>query len=100
MKKAFSLVELLVVIALSGVMATLFYNYANFGFYQQSALTTTLQTHLSSITQAALHCKNISDSLPTQMGGSEANDTPVYELECQSDPPYLLDGYDSFFMPK
>jgi prepilin-type N-terminal cleavage/methylation domain-containing protein len=99
-KKAFSLVELLVAIALSGVMAALFYNYVNYAYYKNQSLKTTIQTHFSSITAAILHCKSVSDLFATQAGGVEASDTPVSELECQSSPPFMLDGYDAFFMPK
>ena len=93
MKKAFSLIELFIAITLMGLMAVLFLNYTNYSFFSNQATKTTIQTQFSSITQALLHCKSLSDAFPV------ANDTLISDLECPTDPPYSIDGYDGFFAP-
>lgn len=99
MKKAFSLLELLLVIALSGVMALLSLNYLNTATLSKSIIKTELQSHFNLISSAILYCEELSGLMPLQSDGSLASDTLVSELECKSSTPYLLDGGKGSFIP-
>ncbi len=99
MKHAFSLLELLLAIAFSGVMAWLLLNYTDFTTINKQNIKSTLQTHIQTISEAILQCKTLSSQYPLQTDGSLAGDTAVAQLECNTTTPYPLDGGEGVFIP-
>jgi len=99
MRKAFSLLELLIVIALLGAMTILGTNYMNVTSLSKSNIRTQLQSHFNIISSAVLYCKELSNSMPLQNDGSPANSTLLTVLECNTTTPYLLDGGKGSFIP-
>jgi prepilin-type N-terminal cleavage/methylation domain-containing protein len=100
MKKAFSLIELLLTIALSGVMVILSFNYLNTSTLSKQNTKTQFQSHLNIITATIFQCKELSDAMPIQSGGSLASDTFLDTLECNTSSPYSLDGEKGAFIPE
>lgn len=100
MKKAFSLVELLVVITLIGVMAALSFSYLNIFTLSKQNIKTEFTSHLNIITATILQCKDLSGSMPTQAAEAAANGTPLNTLTCNTSPTYALDGGHGSFIPK
>ncbi|MFK5937017.1 MAG: prepilin-type N-terminal cleavage/methylation domain-containing protein [Sulfurimonas sp.] len=99
MRKAFSLLELLIVIALSGVMAMLAFNYRDMETISQENIKLELQSHFNIITATILQCKEYSGIMPIQSNGSEASGTLLNTLDCNTTTPYALDGGKGSFMP-
>jgi len=64
-KKAFSLIELLIVITLLGVMAILSFSYLNISTLSKQNIKTEFASHLNIITATILQCKDLSGSMPT-----------------------------------
>lgn len=100
MKKAFSLFEIIIAIALSGVMALLFINYVNYDAISKQNIKTSFQIHIQTITEAILQCKTLSNSFPTQSNGSPASSSILSSLDCNTTTPYPLDGGKGIFIPK
>lgn len=100
MKKAFSLIELLLTIALAGAMVILSFNYLNISTLSKQNTKTEFQSHLNIITATILQCKELSNMMPIQNNGSLANDTPLDTLECNTTIAYSLDGGKGSFIPK
>ena len=99
MKRAFSLIELLLTIALSGVMVALLVNYINISTLSKQNIKTELQSHLNIISATILQCKDLSNTLPTQAGEIAANATLLSTLICNTSPSYALDGGHGSFIP-
>ncbi|MEA3371688.1 MAG: prepilin-type N-terminal cleavage/methylation domain-containing protein, partial [Campylobacterota bacterium] len=99
MRKAFSLIELLIVITLAGVTAILAFNYLNMESISKNNIKLELQSHFNIITATILQCKEYSNIMPIQSGGSEASDTLLSTLECNTTTPYQLDGGKGAFIP-
>jgi len=99
MRKAFSLIELLIVITLSGVMAILAFNYLNMETISKENIKLELQSHFNIITATILQCKEYSNIMPIQSNGSEASDTLLNTLDCNTSTPYSLDGGKGSFIP-
>ena len=99
MRKAFSLLELLIVITLSGVMAILAFNYLDMETISKENIKLELQSHFNIITATVLQCKEYSNIMPIQSDGSEASDTLLNTLECNTTTPYSLDGGKGSFIP-
>lgn len=99
MKKAFSVIELAVVITLMGVMAILSVNYLNVNTLSKENTKTQLKSHINLITASILQCKDLSNAMPIQNDGSLANATLLNVLECNTSTPYLLDGGKGSFIP-
>jgi len=99
MKKAFSLLELFIVIALVGFMAIFSSNFIDITSLSKSNIKTEFQSHFNIISSAILYCKELSDSFPIQNNGSLASDTLLTVLECNTSTPYLLDGGKGSFIP-
>lgn len=99
MKKGFSLLELFIVIALSGAMAIFALSYINPSSILNESSKAELQSHLSIISAAVFECKEASNMMPTQNGGTYANNTLLSALECNTSIPYPLDGGEGFFLP-
>lgn len=99
MTKAFSLLELFVVIILSGVMAIFALSYINPSSISKQSIKTELQSHLNSISATILQCKELSNRMPIQTNGSYASGTLLDTLECNTTTPYALDGGKGSFIP-
>ncbi len=99
MRKAFSLIELLITIALAGAMAIFSFSYIDSTTLSKDTITTQLQSHLNLITSAIFQCKELSNSMPIQSDGSLANNTLLNTLDCNTSTPYQLDGGKGTFIP-
>ena len=99
MRKAFSLVELLIVIALSGVMTSFVFSYLNTTTISKENIKLQLQSHFNIITSAVLQCKEFSNIFPIQDNGSLASDTLLNSLDCNTSTIYPLDGGHGAFIP-
>ncbi len=99
MRKAFSLIELLITIALAGAMAIFSFSYIDSTTLSKDTIKTQLQSHLNLITSAIFQCKELSNSMPVQSNGSLANNTLLNTLECNTSTPYRLDGGKGTFIP-
>lgn len=99
MRKAFSLLELFLVITLMGVMIIFAFKYLDTETLSKEKIKTELTSHLNIITATILQCKELSNIMPTQNDGSLANNTLLNTLECNTTTPYLLDGGRGGFIP-
>lgn len=99
MKKAFSLIELLIVITLLGVMAILSFSYLNISTLSKQNIKTEFASHLNIITATILQCKDLSGSMPTAAGEVPANGTLLNTVVCNTSPSYALDGGHGSFIP-
>ncbi|MCK4974162.1 MAG: prepilin-type N-terminal cleavage/methylation domain-containing protein, partial [Sulfurimonas sp.] len=61
MKKAFSLLELIIAIALAGVIAVLSTNFINFSTISKINIKSELQSHFNIISATILQCKELSN---------------------------------------
>ncbi len=100
MRQAFSLLELLLAIALGGVMAIYASLYLNTTTISRENIKLELQSHFNIITTTILQCKDLSNSMPIQDDGSLADNTLLNLLECDTSTPFPLDGGKSGFIPK
>ena len=99
MRKAFSLLELLISIALAGLMAYATSFYLDTASITKQNIKTQLQSHFNIITSVILQCKEYSNIYPIQSGGALASDTLLNTLECNTTAPYQLDGGKGSFIP-
>lgn len=100
MRKAFSLIELFLVITLAGVMIILAHNYLDTQTISKEQTKAELQSHLNIITATIFQCKELSNMLPIQSNGSPASNTLIDTLECNTTVPYALDGGRGGFIPQ
>ena len=98
-KKAFTIIEVLLTIFLVGVMSTLGYYYISTSGLKQSEYKTTLQSQFNLIESMVFQCKNLSEQMPNQIGGADALDTNLTNLECNTSVPYAFDGGRNGFVP-
>lgn len=99
MRKAFSLIELLITVALAGAMAIFTVSYYNTTQISKDNIKTQLQSHFNLLSAAILQCKELSDSMPIDTNGTLADNTLLSNLECNTSTPYSLDGGKGYFMP-
>jgi len=99
LKRAFSLIELLLTIALAGVMVILSLNYLDVFTLSKQNIKTEFQSHLNIISATILQCKDLSNTLPTQAGEIAASATLLNTLVCNTSPSYALDGGHGSFIP-
>ncbi|MCW8894801.1 MAG: prepilin-type N-terminal cleavage/methylation domain-containing protein [Sulfurimonas sp.] len=99
MRQAFSLLELLLAIALAGVMAYTASFYLDIDSISKQNVKTQLQSHFNIITSVILQCKEHSNVFPIQSNGSLASGTLLSTLECNTTTPYQLDGGKGSFIP-
>ncbi|MBN2781926.1 MAG: prepilin-type N-terminal cleavage/methylation domain-containing protein [Campylobacterales bacterium] len=99
MKKAFSLLELLIVITLLGIMTVLSLSYFNTSTIAKEHIKTQFQSHLQIITTLVLQCKELSADMPSD-AGVDASDTLVRTLRCDTSTPYTLDDGTHGFIPQ
>lgn len=99
MKKGFSLLELFIVIALSGAMAIFVFSYLDPTAMTKENIKTQLQSQINTITSAIFQCKELSNIFPLQEDANYADATLLNTLECNTTVPYLLDGDKGHFIP-
>ncbi len=99
MRKAFSLIELLITVALAGAMAIFTVSYYNTTQISKDNIKTQLQSHFNLLAAAILQCKELSNSMPIDTNGTLASNTLLTNLECNTSTPYALDGGKGYFMP-
>ncbi|MDF1874949.1 hypothetical protein JHD48_04295 [Sulfurimonas sp. SAG-AH-194-I05] len=100
MRSAFSFLELVIVITLSGIMAILSFSYLNISTLAKQNTKTQFQSHISILSAMILQCKELSNSMPVQSDDSLANDTLLSTLDCNTTVRYTLDGGRGSFVPK
>lgn len=98
-KKAFTIVELAMAVFLAGVMGALGYYYINTSSLKRSQYKTTLQSQINLIESMVFQCKNLSEQMPNQVGGADALDTNLTNLECNTSTPYAFNGGRNGFVP-
>ncbi len=99
-RKAFSLIELFLVIALSGAMIIIAFNFIDTKTLSKEQIKTQLQSHFNIISATILQCKELSNMMPLQNNGTPASNTLLDTLECNTTIPYALDGGKGGFIPK
>lgn len=99
MRQAFSLLELLVAIALAGTMATFTFTYLDTTTLTKESTKAQLQSHFSTISAAIFQCKELSNAMPVENNTTLANGILVSALECNTTTPYQLDGGKGVFIP-
>ena len=99
MRKAFSLLELLLVVALAGAMAIFSFSIMDTKSLSKDVIKTQFQSHLMVISSAIFQCKELSDAMPIDANGSLASASVLNTLECNTSTPYLLDGANGSFIP-
>jgi len=98
-RQAFSLIELLVTVALAGAMAIFISSYIDIDTLNKDNLKSQFQSNLNIISSAILQCKEFSLAMPIQTDGSLASDTLLNTLDCNTSTPYPLDGGHGAFIP-
>jgi type II secretory pathway pseudopilin PulG len=98
-KKAFSILEVLITITLIGVMVILSVNYFNTSTISKTNIKSQLQSHFQIITASILQCKELSGIMPLQTSGLPASTTLLNTLECNTTTPYSLNGGRGSFIP-
>jgi prepilin-type N-terminal cleavage/methylation domain-containing protein len=98
-KKAFTLIEVALTIFLVGVISTLGYFYLNTDNLKRSQYKTAIQSQINLIESMVFQCKSLSEQMPNQVGGSDASDTNLTSLECNTSTPYAFDGGRNGFVP-
>ncbi|MCF6339429.1 MAG: hypothetical protein L3J10_01595 [Sulfurimonas sp.] len=93
------MLELLIAVALAGVMAYTASFYLDTKTISKENIKTQLQSHFNIITSIILQCKEYSNVFPIQSGGTLASDTLLNTLECNTTTPYQLDGGKGSFIP-
>ena len=99
MRQAFSLIELLITIALAGAMAIYISSFLDINTMNKDNVKSQFQSQLNLISSAILQCKEFSLVMPIQDDGNLANDTLLSSLECNTTTPYKLDGGHGAFIP-
>lgn len=81
-------------------MVTLSFNYLDVSTLSKQDTKTQLQSHFNIISAIVLQCKELSNVMPIQNGGSLASDTLLNTLECNTSTPYEINGGRGAFIPK
>lgn len=98
-KKAFTLVEVILTIILVGVISALGYFYLDINSLKRSQYKTAVQSQINLIESMVFQCKSLSEQMPNQVGGTNASDTNLTSLECNTSTPYAFDGGRNGFVP-
>ena len=80
-------------------MALFAFNYLNTKTLSKENIKLELQSHFNIITATILQCKEYSNIMPIQSDGSEASNTLLNTLDCNTTTPYSLDGGKGSFIP-
>lgn len=98
-KKAFTLIELALAILLAGVMVTVGYYYLNLSSMRSSHYKSAILSDVNLIESMVFQCKSLSEQMPQQIGGADALDTNLTQLECNTSTPYSFNGGKNGFVP-
>lgn len=98
-KKAFTLIEVILTIFLVGVISALGYFYISTSGLKESEYKTVLQSQFNLIESMVFQCKSLSEQMPNQVGGADALDTNLTNLECNTSTPYTFNGGRNGFVP-
>jgi hypothetical protein len=99
-RNAFTLVEIAMTVFLVGVLGTISYYYLNLSKITQIQYKSTVQSHINLIESTVFQCKSLSEQFPKELDGStNASNTLLSELECNTSTPYDLDGGRNGFVP-
>jgi len=99
MKKAFTLIEVALTVFLAGVISAVGYFYLNTDSLKRSKYKTAVQSQINLIESMVFQCKSLSEQMPNQIGGANALDTNLSNLECNTSTPYVFDGGRNGFVP-
>lgn len=100
LRKAFTLIELAITIFLAGLLGSLGYFYLKTSSLQKVQYTATVQSHVNLIESMIFQCKNLSEQFPKELNTStNASNTLLTELECNTSTPYAFDGGRNGFVP-
>lgn len=98
-KKAFTLIEVILTIFLVGVISALGYFYISTSGLKEAEYKTVLQSQFNLIESMVFQCKSLSEQMPNQVGGADALDTNLSNLECNTSTPYTFNGGRNGFVP-
>lgn len=99
-RKAFTLVELAITIFLAGLLGSVGYFYFNTSTIKRSQYKTAVQSHVNLIESMVFQCKGLSEQFPKELNTStNASNTLLTELECNTSTPYSFDGGKNGFVP-
>ena len=99
MRKAFSLLEVFITIALIGAITFVATSYINTQYLSKESIKLELKSHFNLITAVILQCKEYSNMMPIDSNGSLASASLLESLECNTTTPYPLDGGKGSFIP-
>lgn len=102
-QKGFSLIELLIVIGLLALIATIGYNTYYSPDVKVNAISTKLKSDLSIMAQAFTNCINDSGGqYPTKSNGTPLDATLVdfNTIKCPPPANYIIEGKNGFFTPR
>jgi type II secretory pathway pseudopilin PulG len=95
-KKSFSLIEILIVIAVISAMAIFTKSYISTDSIFQVKNITLLKSQVVTLTTMLLKCKSKSSQFP-KYNGTNSNDNLFSLLQCPTSPPYDIVSSDSLF---
>lgn len=100
LRKAFTLVELAITVFLAGLLGSMGYFYFNTSTIKRTQYKTAVQSHINLIESMVFQCKGLSEQFPKELNAStNASNTLLTELECNTSTPYLFDGGKNGFVP-
>lgn len=99
-RNAFTQIEIALSVFLAGLMGALTYYYINLSSLNRSQYKSTLQSHFNLIESMVFQCKSLSEQFPKELDSStNASNTLLTELECNTSIPYSLNGGRNGFIP-
>jgi type II secretory pathway pseudopilin PulG len=98
-KNAFTIIELAMTVFLAGVMGAVGYYYINTSSLKRSQYKTAVQSQINLIESMVFQCKSLSEQMPNQADGTNASDTNLTALECNTSTPYQFNGGRNGFVP-
>lgn len=100
LRKAFTLVELAITIFLAALLGSIGYFYLNTSTIKRTQYKTAVQSQINLIESMVFQCKSLSEQFPKELNTStNASDTLLTELECNTSTPYAFDGGKNGFVP-
>lgn len=99
-RSAFTQIEIALSVFLAGLMGALTYYYINLSSLNRSQYKSALQSHFNLIESMVFQCKSLSEQFPKELDSStNASNTLLTELECNTSIPYSLNGGRNGFIP-
>lgn len=97
---AFTLIEIALTIFLVGLLGALGYYYFNLTTMNSLRYKSTIQSQINLIEAMTFQCKSLSEQYPKQLTTfTNASNTLLTELECNTTTPYVFDGGKNGFVP-